>query len=204
MYTVFFGERRLIITDKPEKAMPSEGFDALHKYSTLNELRQFVARFSERSELKNGCVYFHSVSTLWQQFCSLFRVIDAAGGIVQNANGEVLVIDRRGYIDLPKGKSEAGETPKQNALREVNEETGLTGLSVIRHVADTYHTYPLDGATALKRTTWYAMQVSGTPTPTPQTEEDIVEARWVSKDEFHRLANRTYVSLKEIFTKTDF
>lgn len=201
MYTVFFGERSLILSSSPEKASPSLSFDAIHKYSTPNELRQFVGRFAVRDELKHGCIYFHNVDALWTQFCLLFRCIEAAGGVVQNANNELLVIERRGYVDLPKGKAEAGETPQQNALREVCEETGLQNLHLIRHLADTYHTYQLDETTVLKHTSWFAMRTDGVPELKPQTEEDIVSARWVTPAQFHTLAQKTYVSLREVFTK---
>ena len=66
----------------------------------------------------------------FNEFCKQFRLIEAAGGLIENANDEYLVIDRRGYIDLPKGKKEAGETNEQNAIREVGEETGLTNVSI--------------------------------------------------------------------------
>ncbi|MBT9253898.1 MAG: NUDIX domain-containing protein, partial [Brockia lithotrophica] len=55
----------------------------------------------------------------------------SAGGIVyrRGARGpEILVIeDRFGRIAYPKGHLEAGETPEQAALREVEEETGIRG-----------------------------------------------------------------------------
>ena len=39
-------------------------------------------------------------------------------------------IFRRGKWDLPKGKSDIGETNKQTALREVIEETGIKELVI--------------------------------------------------------------------------
>jgi len=44
---------------------------------------------------------------------------------------EILFIFRNGKWDLPKGKAEAKETINQTAIREVEEETGITGLSII-------------------------------------------------------------------------
>lgn len=196
---VFFGDRYLIIASDIEKLIISEEFNAIHKYSTPNELRQFVEKFNSRSELNNGCIYFHDVEIVWEQFCKLFKQINAAGGLVENGEGKKLIIDRRGYIDLPKGKAEKGETPEQNALREVEEETGLHNLHIISHLADTYHTYPLDGVMALKHTTWFAMKVDGCPDLTPQTEEDIVSAMWVAPSKIKELSKRTYASLRDVF-----
>lgn len=60
------------------------------------------------------------------------EVVRAAGGVITRTNArgelELLVIHRPGHDDwsLPKGKREAGETDEACALREVEEETGLT------------------------------------------------------------------------------
>lgn len=63
----------------------------------------------------------------------------AAGGIVLDQAGRALVIERVVIRDgapalenrLPKGHVEPGETDEQAAVREVCEETGYCGLSVI-------------------------------------------------------------------------
>lgn len=58
--------------------------------------------------------------------------VRAAGGVVWRAGEggvpEVLVVHRPKYEDwsFPKGKREEGETDEETALREVQEETGLT------------------------------------------------------------------------------
>jgi 8-oxo-dGTP diphosphatase len=60
------------------------------------------------------------------------EMVRAAGGVITrtNASGEleILVVHRPGHDDwsLPKGKREPGETDEACALREVQEETGLT------------------------------------------------------------------------------
>lgn len=55
----------------------------------------------------------------------------SAGGVVYRKHGELLEIqlieDRFGRMTLAKGKMEAGETIEQTALREIEEETGITG-----------------------------------------------------------------------------
>lgn len=56
----------------------------------------------------------------------------SAGAVVFRTNKAtrmrefLLIQSLGGYWGLPKGKLEAGETPRQAALREIQEETGLT------------------------------------------------------------------------------
>ena len=52
--------------------------------------------------------------------------VRAAGGVVVDAEGRVVVVHRPKYDDwtLPKGKLLDGEDPLAGALREVEEETG--------------------------------------------------------------------------------
>jgi 8-oxo-dGTP pyrophosphatase MutT (NUDIX family) len=57
----------------------------------------------------------------------------AAGGVVIDGRNRVLVLRRpsRKEVRLPKGHVEKGETCLQAALREVAEESGYGGLSVL-------------------------------------------------------------------------
>ncbi len=196
MYKIYFGSRLLLLTHDVDEAMSAADVNALHKYATLNELRQFVDKFKHGQHLGVGCVYFHDLDTLWSSFCQLFRPVVAAGGLVRSGEGKYLIIRRLGVVDLPKGKSENDETPSQTALREVEEETGLQHLHLGDEICKTYHTYPFGDQTVLKTTHWFRMSVDGAPTPTPQTEENIAEATWLTADEVKALIAETYASLK--------
>ncbi len=44
-----------------------------------------------------------------EEFKSCFRLIRAAGGVVRNIRGEIMIIKRHGLWDLPKGKMEPDE-----------------------------------------------------------------------------------------------
>jgi ADP-ribose pyrophosphatase YjhB (NUDIX family) len=62
----------------------------------------------------------------------------SAGGLVVDLDGAVPLgaligrIDRRGRLlwSLPKGHLEAGETAEQAAIREIHEETGISGVII--------------------------------------------------------------------------
>ena len=51
--------------------------------------------------------------------------------MVYNDKGEILFIFRNGKWDLPKGGTEKNETMEETAMREVEEETGVNGLSIV-------------------------------------------------------------------------
>lgn len=55
----------------------------------------------------------------------------SAGGIILNDEGKVLLVEqRRGVWSLPKGHLEGSETPLEAALREIDEEAGITKLEL--------------------------------------------------------------------------
>ena len=125
--------------------------------------------------------------------------VNAAGGLVTNSRGEFLLIRRSGLWDLPKGHQEPGEAIETTALREVEEETGISGLVLGDFIKVTDHTYFRNEKWHLKHTWWYGMSVSEDPELTPQTEEGITEVRWVSKEELPELLKQTYPTIVEIF-----
>ena len=94
----------------------------------------------------------------------------AAGGWVENERGQVLWIYRLNQWDLPKGKLEEGEDIPTCALREVEEECGLSGLILGPKLTETVHEYLLHGQTVVKTTHWDRMRVLGVPQVSPPTE----------------------------------
>jgi 8-oxo-dGTP pyrophosphatase MutT (NUDIX family) len=121
------------------------------------------------------------------------RAIIAAGGIVKNEDGKTLIIFRRGYWDLPKGKVEKGEKIINASQREVEEETGVKIDSLQEEAIMTYHCYRLKGKNCIKETHWYHMQAKpGQSKLTPQTEEDIDQALWATNEEIKTLGTEFY------------
>jgi ADP-ribose pyrophosphatase YjhB (NUDIX family) len=131
--------------------------------------------------------------------------IIAAGGLVLNDKGELLMIFRRGKWDLPKGKLDEGETIEACAVREVIEETGLTNVEHGELIGITYHEYfdPYLKEDVIKEAHWYAMRARGEQALTPQTEEDITEIKWVSGDELEKCLENSYDNVIEVIRKAD-
>ena len=128
-------------------------------------------------------------------------IITAAGGLVQNSNGEFLLMYRRGFWDLPKGKLDAGESIPDCAVREVQEETGLQSLELGPFICTTTHPY-FDtwlNKDVVKHTHWFSMLSLANDTLVPQTEEDIEKLVWVTVPELPEYLNNTYPTIRDVF-----
>ena len=135
----------------------------------------------------------------WNDFCSRFTLIEAAGGLVSNQENKVLMIFRNGKWDLPKGKLELGESIESCAIREVEEECGVSGLEICNKLLDTFHTYDLQGEKILKKTYWYKMSCSFSGDLIPQTEEGITEVCWVDMESVKDKLSNSYSNIKDVF-----
>ncbi|MFT4565376.1 MAG: 8-oxo-dGTP pyrophosphatase MutT (NUDIX family) [Saprospiraceae bacterium] len=132
-------------------------------------------------ELKELVLLTTDVKLLKRDFFSVFKIVPAAGGLVLNDKCQMLMIFRRGHWDLPKGKMEEGETKKETAIREVQEETGLSNISLLNKLVTTYHIYRGRNSDRriLKPSYWYLMY-SNERKLIPQTKEDIEKAEWIN------------------------
>jgi 8-oxo-dGTP pyrophosphatase MutT (NUDIX family) len=130
--------------------------------------------------------------------------IVAAGGLVLNEKGELLMIYRRGKWDLPKGKLDDGEAIPQCALREVMEETGLRGVSLGTLIDIGHHEYfdKYLQRDVIKETHWFRMNAGGAQELVPQTEEDITEIRWVAGAELEKCLVDSYPNIVEVVRKS--
>ena len=124
--------------------------------------------------------------------------VTAAGGWVENSFGEVLWIHRLSQWDLPKGKLESGEAIDECAVREVEEECGIDGITLGPKLCETLHRYEMKGVAYVKTTHWFRMKVDGRPELTPQTEEGIEDVRWMTEVEWREAAKETYATIQEV------
>jgi 8-oxo-dGTP pyrophosphatase MutT (NUDIX family) len=105
-------------------------------------------------------------------------VVQAAGGlVVRRLNGEleIVLVHRPVHQDwsFPKGKLEEGETFEMAALREVQEETGMT-CRLLRFIG---HTEYIDRKGRPKAVAYWVMAVvSGEFAP----NEEVDELRWMA------------------------
>lgn len=136
---------------------------------------------------------------------SLPRII-AAGGLITDPQRHLLLIHRRGYWDLPKGKLDTGETIEQCAIREVQEETGLKEVQLGSLLGITYHSYfdKWTNQQVEKETHWFAMTATAGQHLVPQAEEDIEQIIWADQPQIDLCMQDTYPNIVEIMEKSGF
>ena len=139
-----------------------------------------------------GIMYDKDFTKLKTAFFKHFTLIKAAGGLVKNKEGKILLIFRLGKWDLPKGKLDDNESLEECAIREVQEETGLQKLEIRNLIKVSYHIYTQFGKHILKETHWYAMNATENEKLTPQTEEDITEIIWATKADLNKYISNSY------------
>ncbi len=195
MYKVFFKDRIIFLGDKKE----SVNFQGM-VYSWIEDqsLEGLILQFDEDESKEAIFIVADDLDLLFEHFVSCFKYIEAAGGKVFNSKKEILAIYRLEKWDLPKGKVEKGESIREAAVREVEEECGISNLKIEKELNSTYHTYWMKDKHILKRTYWYQMTYSGLEVLVPQTEEDIQEVKWLSLNELDEFKANTYASILEV------
>lgn len=202
MYKVFFNEKLIRIGSRTNITLnkPTHLFD---EDCTIQEIKEWFLSFVESGE--NETVLLHSApADFFELFQSAFIIVQAAGGVILRKN-KLLFIFRNEKWDLPKGKIEKGETAREAALREVEEECGISELSIIKRLPPTYHMYispykKSKGKWIFKETFWFEMKYSGKGKGTPQQEEGITQVKWFSRNQLDEVWKNTYENLKSVIS----
>ena len=200
MYKIFHENKALVF---PKIDCDALDFDATPQESDRYDAELLCDFLPEWLDDRDpGDTFIHEVSekAVALALKETFRLAPAAGGIVIN-DGKFVSIVRHGIPDLPKGHLEQGETPKAAAIREVEEETGIGNLQIVKELPSTWHCYLEHEEWKLKRTYWYLMSTSGRILPNPQTEEGISEIRLIGNEDIETFLKNTFRSLGEILEK---
>jgi 8-oxo-dGTP pyrophosphatase MutT (NUDIX family) len=169
--------------------------------SIADVLRHGILQLVNQHTGKAIVVKCYDVELDFKMVFKEFKIIEAAGGFVENSNGENLYIYRNGFWDLPKGKLEEGETQEEGALREIEEECSIHGLVSNGLMYTTYHVYTINGKHILKPTYWFRMFYDGDEKLIPQLEEGIEKAEWRSKNDIQEILDSTFGSIKDVIEK---
>ena len=199
MYRIFINDKALILGTSEGSFNHSESAE-IEGYSCSSCMTRAI------NKLENGLcerlvLQGEDLNLMWQDFSSRYELIEAAGGVVLNSQGDVLWIMRNDKWDLPKGKVEEGELVEETAVREVEEECALHGVARGEFLGVTYHTYKMKGVKVLKKTYWYAMICADEQNLKPQIEEGITEVIWADKEKHAECALDTYTSIAELLKR---
>jgi 8-oxo-dGTP pyrophosphatase MutT (NUDIX family) len=199
MHKVFINNHPLVFQDIYKETPRPNGLQILSDSEfSLNDV---IGKF-DNPDFK-GLIYLStSPDEAWTQFTSKYILSEAAGGVVRNDDKEILVIYRKKFWDLPKGKLDYNESPENAAVREVKEECGLKEVILDNFLTKTFHTYTEKNKFILKKTHWYTMTAPGEQLLVPQAEEDIEKAKWMDRIKIEeKVFSKTYLSIKEVLEK---
>ncbi len=190
MYKVFVNDKPLFLTDKIEKETDFQLFllDSV-------DIDKIIIKYFQ-NKIDKAFLYHPEQKLILKKLKEKIPVQKAGGGLVFNANGEVLFIKRNGKWDLPKGGTEKNETMEETAVREVKEETGIGKLSIVKKLPKTYHIFKRNGKYRLKITTWYEMKSDFTGDLIGQAEEGIEEVVWLNKAQIQEAMKNSYENIK--------
>ena len=149
--------------------------DSLTKTQILDIFESFIV-----SEIDLLTFESDSIDKGFDKLKKTFKLIYAAGGLIEN-NNKYLFIFRLKKWDLPKGKLDMGESPEEAAIRECEEECGITKLTILNELPSTYHIYKYKGSFAIKKIFWYTMSTKYNGILVPQIEEKIEKVEWFDK-----------------------
>ena len=211
MLRIFINNNELVLAEKKrvkkitgerkKRNLPTVIFSVESK----KELKSIIGQAEHTVRVQTFVVYGKSFAALVKRFLSCYQMLEAAGGIVLNEEGKVLMIFRRGKWDLPKGKIDRGETVKQAARREVMEETGIRQLRIRKrirfhddHQDGTYHSYWLNGKRVMKKTHWFRMESDDRHALIPQFDEGITEVGWYSIKQVRENLRNSYRSVRGV------
>lgn len=190
MYKVFVNDKPLFLTDKIEKETDFQLFllDSV-------DIDKIIIKYFQ-NKIDKAFLYHPDEKAMMKRLKEKIPVQKAGGGVVYNAEGKVLFIKRNGKWDLPKGGIEKYEEIADTAVREVEEETGVRELKVIKKLPKTYHIFKRNGKYRLKITSWFEMRTSYDGALIGQAEEGIEEVVWFDKEQIKEAMSNSYENIK--------
>lgn len=195
MYKVFVNDIPIILSTEK---------DIGKRYKSIPiktvKLKKLIRKMYDGEQLYIN-LYHPKEKKLLKHLRKKLKLYIAGGGLVYNSKNEILFIHRNGRWDIPKGKIEKGESIEECAIREVEEETGVKGLEIIKTLDTTYHVFKRNGKFCLKETFWFEMRTTSTEELTPQKNEGIKKAKWLNFEKSQKALDKSYENVKLLFPK---
>ena len=201
-YKIYFGDSPLYLTDDLDKEMKEimHHDDGVYMDELSNSGIKSMIHEMKNPQHHAGVFFNEKIDELKKAFWKHFQLIVAAGGLVRNDEGKLLMIFRRGKWDLPKGKLDKGESLEDCAVREVEEETGIKNTKIEKPYTVTYHVYDEFGKHILKESHWFTMHSPGVQELKAQTEEQITAIEWADDKRIKELLKNSYPLIQDMLT----
>jgi ADP-ribose pyrophosphatase YjhB (NUDIX family) len=199
MYKVFINDKPVILTNQLPDHTDDDGI--LHYlFKDKSGLKRLIHWFEQDKYTKElTIINTKNFNLLHDAFISLFKPVTTSGGIVYNDHKGMLWILRHNRWDLPKGKIDQNESMEDAAIREVEEETGITDLQIQEQLGVTRHAYHEKNIFILKTSHWYKMETAKPDSRlVPQTSEHITAVEWAGHKTINEKINNTYASLQDL------
>ena len=193
MFAIYYLDNRLVITENKEKYPDAVPVFTQDKRALVN----FAEEWINNENRQDAVLYGYEAQKMFHHLEKYFKYVEAAGGVVRNTENRLLFIRRWNIWDLPKGKVDKHEEITHCALREVEEETGVSGLRITGELPVSYHFYFWKEKLHLKKTFWFFMETDYSGPLKPQREEDISEVSWLDEAGCRKAFGETYRSLRE-------
>lgn len=190
MHTIFVGDKPIYLTTEVTKETDFKVF--LLKSVDLAK----VIRMLNHTDLQAVYLVGKKEEKLLKQFLKKLPNVIAGGGKVYNEDGKVLFIYRNDKWDLPKGKTEGKESIEETSIREVEEETGVDGLTITKPLQTTYHIFKRRGRYRIKITYWFEMKTKYSGELIPQEKEGITRVKWLGKKKMKKAMGNSYANIK--------
>ncbi|MFD0793671.1 NUDIX hydrolase [Mucilaginibacter litoreus] len=195
-YRIYINEKVILVTGKsPDTSVSYQQIDAEHFDLKV------IYHWAQTQKNNFFYVLCDDAKAFMKRLIKKNVLIEAAGGLVINQDGDYLFIYRNDKWDLPKGKIEKKEKKKVAAVREVEEECGIKVNKLEEKICKTYHTYIYKGEVVLKKTHWYKMRFKGKCKLIPQLEEGITDVRWFKKQDIPAITQNTFPSILDVLDK---
>ena len=193
MYKVFVNDKPLFLTNEISKETDFQLF-----LLESVDIEQLIVKMFQ-NKIQKASLYYPDEAEMMKIFKSKIPVSKAGGGLVYNKKGEVLFIFRNGKWDLPKGGTEKGEEIEDTSMREVEEETGVGKLKIVKKLQKTYHVFKRNGIYKLKITHWFEMTSDFDGIPVGQLEEGIEKVEWKNPEQIKEALLNSYENIKLLF-----
>ena len=197
MYEVFINQHSITLSTDPK--VKNRRCYHLKDISLYNIVHQL---YKNKTECKGKKLHFYDPKeeNLLRYLYAYLSPTYACGGLVYNTRKEILAIKRFDKWDLPKGHLEKNETLEECAIREIQEETGVSKLKITKYLKKTFHIYKLKEQYILKVTHWFELYCDEANHKTkPQTQEGITKVKWIPQEKIPKMLKNTFKNIKGLF-----